>query len=42
MSNTATIHTRAWAGDDKVTLTFPEDWTVETYGPKELPRVTED
>ena len=41
MSNTATIHTRAWAGDDALTLTFPKGWIVETYGPVECPRVTE-
>ena len=42
MGNTAIINTRAWAGDETITLTFPEGWTVETYGPADLPRVTED
>jgi len=40
MNNTATIHTRAWAGDEALTLTFPEGWTVETFGPQECPQVT--
>ena len=35
MNNTATIHTRAWASDEALTLTFPEGWTVETFGPAE-------
>ena len=42
MNNTATIHTRAWAGDEALTLTFPEGWTVETFGPQECPQVTAD
>ena len=42
MNNTATIHTRAWAGDEALTLTFPESWTVETFGPQECPQVTSD
>ena len=42
MNNTATIHTRAWAGDEALTLTFPDGWTVETFGPEECPQVTAD
>ena len=41
MSNTATIHTRAWAGDDALTLAFPKGWRVEMCGPVACPRVTE-
>ncbi|MCZ6634751.1 MAG: lactate racemase domain-containing protein [bacterium] len=41
MGNTATIHTGAWVGDTERTLTFPETWTVNTYGPKEVPKITE-
>ena len=42
MNNTATIHTRAWAGDEALTLTFPEGWIVETFGPEECPQVTSE
>ncbi len=41
MNNTAMIYTRAWAGDEALTLTFPKGWIVETFGPEERPRVTE-
>ena len=37
MSNTATVHSRAWYGDEELTLNFPTNWEVEILGPKDAP-----
>ena len=37
MSNTATVNSRAWYGDEELTLTFPTGWEVEILGPKDAP-----
>ena len=37
MNNTATVHSRAWYGDEELTLNFPSGWEVETLGPKDAP-----
>ena len=37
MSNTATVNSRAWYGDEELTLTFPTGWEVEVLGPKDAP-----
>lgn len=35
MNNTATVHSRAWYGDEELTLNFPSGWEVEILGPKD-------
>ena len=37
MKNTATVYSRAWYGDEALTLNFPSGWEVETLGPKDAP-----
>ncbi len=37
MNNTATVHSRAWYGDEELTLNFPSGWEVETLGSKDAP-----
>jgi nickel-dependent lactate racemase len=37
MNNTATVHSRAWYGDEELTLNFPSGWEVEVLGPKDAP-----
>ena len=37
MNNTATVHSRAWYGDEELTLNFPTNWEVEVLGPKDAP-----
>ncbi len=37
MDNTATVYSRAWYGDEEVTLNFPTGWEVEVLGPKDAP-----
>jgi hypothetical protein len=37
MKNTATVRTRAWYGDEELTLNFPTGWEVEVLGPKDAP-----
>ena len=37
MNHTATVHSRAWYGDEELTLNFPSGWEVETLGPKDAP-----
>ena len=37
MSNTATVNSRAWYGDEELTLTFPTGWEAEILGPKDAP-----
>ena len=40
MKNTATIHSRAWYGDEELTLNFPIGWEVEILGPKDGPALS--
>ena len=37
MDNTATVYSRAWYGDEELTLNFPTGWEVEVLGPKDAP-----
>ena len=41
MNNTATVHSRAWYGDEALTLNFPSGWEVETLGPKDAPMLSD-
>ena len=41
MSNTATVHSRAWYGDEALTLNFPKGWEVEVLGPKDAPGLSD-
>lgn len=40
MNNTATVHSRAWYGDEELTLNFPEGWEVEILSPKDAPELS--
>ena len=37
MDNTATVYSRAWYGDEALSLDFPTGWEVEVLGPKDAP-----
>lgn len=41
MSNTANIYTRAWHGDDEITLNFPSGWEVEMLNPIDAPPLSD-
>jgi len=41
MKNTATVRTRAWYGDEELTLNFPTGWEVEVLGPKDAPALSD-
>ncbi len=41
MSNTATVYSRAWYGDEELTLNFPNGWEVEVLGPKDAPELSD-
>ena len=41
MNNTATVYSRAWYGDEELTLNFPAGWEVEVLGPKDAPALSE-
>ena len=41
MNNTATVYSRAWYGDEALTLNFPSGWDVETLGPKDAPALSD-
>ena len=41
MSNTATVYSRAWYGDEALTLNFPDGWDVDILGPKDAPALTD-
>lgn len=41
MKNTATVHSRAWYGDEELTLNFPSGWDVEILGPKDAPALSD-
>ena len=36
----ATFFSRAWYGDEEITLPLPEEWQVETLAPPQLPALT--
>src|SRR5436309_6110 len=40
-TNHTTMHSRAWFGDEELTLTFPAGWEVTTLGPKDAPKLSE-
>jgi nickel-dependent lactate racemase len=40
MSNAATVRSRAWYGDEELTLKFPTGWEVEVLGPKDAPALS--
>jgi nickel-dependent lactate racemase len=39
--NSATMFSRAWCGDEELTLTFPEGWEVRTIAPNDAPALSE-
>ncbi len=41
MSNTATVHSHAWYGDNALTLKFPKGWEVEILGPNDAPKLSD-
>ena len=41
MKNSATVRTRAWYGDEELTLNFPTGWEVEMLGPKDAPALSD-
>ena len=41
MSNVATVRSRAWYGDEELTLNFPTGWEVEVLGPKDAPALSD-
>ena len=41
MSSTATVRSRAWYGDEELTLNFPADWEVDVLGPKDAPALSD-
>ena len=41
MNNTATVYSRAWYGDEELTLNFPRGWEVEVLGPKDAPALSD-
>ena len=41
MKNAATVRTRAWYGDEELTLNFPTDWELEVLGPKDAPALSD-
>ena len=40
MSNTATLHTGAWYGDEELTLNFPTGWEVEMLNQTDAPALS--
>ncbi len=38
--NSATFFSRAWYGDEEITLPLPQEWEVETLAPPQLPALT--
>ena len=42
MSNTATVLSRAWYGDNELTLNFPTGWEVEMLAPKDAPAMSKN
>ena len=41
MDNAATVRSRAWYGDEELTLNFPTGWEVEVLGPKDAPALSD-
>ena len=41
MNNTATVRSRAWYGDEELTLNFPTGWEVEVLAPKDAPALSD-
>ena len=41
MDNTATVRSRAWYGDEELTLNFPTGWEVKVLGPKDAPSLSD-
>ena len=41
LENQVTMYSRAWYGDEELTLTFPESWEVKTLASKDAPRLSE-
>lgn len=41
MNNTAKVRSRAWYGDEELTLNFPTGWEVEILGPKDAPMLSD-
>ena len=41
MKNAAIVRTRAWYGDEELTLNFPTGWEVEVLGPKDAPALSD-
>lgn len=39
--NSATMYSRAWCGDEELTLTFPKGWEVRTIAPKDALALSE-
>ena len=39
--NYAKMYSRAWYGDEDITLTFPESWEVTMVGPKDAPKLSD-
>ena len=40
-TNHATMYSRAWYGDEELTLAFPDGWAVHTLSPDEKPALSE-
>ena len=40
MDNAAPVRSRAWYGDEELTLNFPTGWEVEVLGPKDAPALS--
>ncbi len=39
--NYAKMYSRAWYGDEEITLAFPENWEVTTVAPNDAPKLSE-
>ena len=39
--NYAKMYSRAWYGDEEITLTFPENWEVTMVAPKDAPKLSD-
>ena len=41
MDNAPKVRSRAWYGDEELTLNFPNDWEVDVLGPKGAPELSD-
>ena len=41
MNNTTVVRTRAWYGDEELTMNFPTGWEVEVLAPKDAPALSD-